>query len=153
MSETPFSGPNLTRMATILTEAISDNRLECYPSPYLMNDLLRVRLKVLGTRLQFPTDARGSHGDRGAALVLALLGGAELAAKKINIASAQAIGSMSSSMTQAELEASYWARVSKRMAREQAIMDARFAKMKSLEGSSIDHPLRKYFRRIRSDRI
>ena len=77
MEAVPFSGPNLSAMASATLDAFTQRTLELYDDPALLADLraLRIVERTQGIRLESPRVSAGSgtrHGDAATALSLAL---------------------------------------------------------------------------------
>lgn len=79
MQEVPFTGSNLTGMATATIDAFTTGSMSLYRHPDLLADLSKLRLveKAYGTRLESPRGPSG-HGDLACALSLALFVGKDM---------------------------------------------------------------------------
>lgn len=75
MEETPFTGSNISHMATVLLERFSSRQIDLYRDEQLLSDLGRLRLVDKGFggyKLESPQTKASGHGDRATGLVLAL---------------------------------------------------------------------------------
>jgi hypothetical protein len=151
MVEVSQSGANLQRMATCLIEACNDFRVELYDCPELRRDLTRLRIeeRSYGFRLVAPHDEAG-HGDLGTAFTLAMLAASELAAKRVRTASGG--GSSIAPTSLMEMNSRARERAEEKLAREQALYDARIQEMLA-RPAHLDSPIYSMLKRLRSDRV
>ena len=73
MEPMPFTGQNLTKMASVLLETFRSRRIDLYPDAQLIADLERLSIveRSYGYRLESTRDETG-HADRATALAIAL---------------------------------------------------------------------------------
>ncbi|HVX15106.1 MAG TPA: terminase large subunit [Pirellulales bacterium] len=81
LSEMPFAGTNLNRMASAMIEAFRSGRIELYRDERLIGDLKKLTIVEdgFGMKLEAPSDARDGHCDRAFALATCLPHALELA--------------------------------------------------------------------------
>jgi microcystin-dependent protein len=155
MTEVSFTTANLSKMASVLVQAITDGRFSSYcdhVTEQLRRDLLAVRLieRPYGSRLEFPTQADRSHGDAGTATVLAMLGASELAAKRVVTAGAGGFGVGHSSL--ADMNEEVWRREQERIATVQSELEQRMREIRDFPKHQ-DHPLWRALYRAGSPRV
>jgi hypothetical protein len=70
-----YTGAQTTELASILLQCFRDRVIDLYDDAQLLTDLRQMRLRssAAGWRLESPRTRAGGHGDRAAALTLALL--------------------------------------------------------------------------------